>query len=83
MAIFNNETITGQRIVLDENEYRNCTLVNCEIVYRGGVVTFEFKVVGCHWRFEGCAFNTLKLATGLGMVVSAPKPAASWKPSES
>lgn len=68
MAIFHNETITRERIILDENVYEKCTLVKCHIVYRGGPVQLDFRADDCIWVFEGCALNTIKFLQSVGML---------------
>jgi hypothetical protein len=68
MAIFRNETITRERIILDENVYENCTLVKCQVVYRGGQVQLNSRTDDCIWVFEGCALNTIKFLQSVGML---------------
>src|SRR5215216_2834445 len=33
MALHEGEAFTNERVVLDGNDYRNCTFTNCEIVF--------------------------------------------------
>jgi hypothetical protein len=73
MAIFSNQTIRNQRIVLDDNTYSGCVLENCEIVYRGGEVRIDFDTRSCRWIFEGAALSTIKFLQATGMLPTDPK----------
>ena len=68
MAVFSNQTLIRERVIIDENVYENCVLDKCQIVYRGGQVQINFRATDCVWVFEGCAINTIKLLQSLGML---------------
>ena len=68
MAVFSNQTLTRQRIILDENVYDGCTFEKCQIVYRGGQVQLNSAMVDCVWVFEGCALNTIKLLQSISLL---------------
>jgi len=72
MAIFRNQTIRGQRVILDDNTYSGCVLENCEIVYRGGNVKTDFEVRSCRWSFEGPALGTIQFLQAVGMLPTDP-----------
>jgi len=61
-AAFTNETV-----VLDGNEYLNCSFTNCEIVFRGtsGVLLNGIAFNNCQWTFEGPAGLTIDFMTAL------------------
>src|SRR5687768_4636125 len=47
------EKFVDQRVVLDEDEFFECTFTRCTVVYRGGSKAY---LVGC--RFDGgCSFH--------------------------
>jgi len=68
VAIFKNETIRGERVILDGNIYDGCTLENCEIVYCGGEVRLNFSTRNCRWTFEGAALRTITVLQHLNML---------------
>ncbi len=61
-AAFANETV-----VLDGNEYLNCTFTNCEIVFNAtGTVSMNGVTANnCRWTFDGAAGLTVKFLTAL------------------
>ena len=62
------ERFSNQRVVLDEDEFFECTFNRCEIVYQGGDKAY---LVGCRFedqcsfRFEGAALRTLAFLRGM------------------
>jgi hypothetical protein len=73
MAVFDGETFRNERIVLDDNSYKDCILVDCEIVYGGGEVHLNFTTQGTsRWTFEGCALNTIRLLQALTLLPQDP-----------
>lgn len=52
----------GERVVLDDKSFRDCTFKECELIYSGGVppgfVDCEVDG-GCRWTFDGAASNTV------------------------
>lgn len=65
---YDGETFEGKTLVLDGNVFRNCTLQNCQLIYRGGTppVLQANAVNNCTWSFEEAAGNTLELLRALG-----------------
>ena len=73
MAVFNKETFRSERIILDDNSYHDCILIDCEIVYRGGDVHLNFTTQGTsHWTFEGPALSTVKFLQAIGLLPDSP-----------
>jgi hypothetical protein len=67
MAQHQGATFTNERVVLDGNDYDNCTFTNCEVVFSGTAsvalngVTFN----DCRWTFDGPAGMTITFMTAL------------------
>jgi hypothetical protein len=61
-AAFANETV-----VLDGNEYFNCTFTNCELIFQGtdGVSLQGIAFNSCRWTFDGPAGLTINFMTAL------------------
>jgi hypothetical protein len=67
MARHEGETYTNERVVLDGNDYVNCTFTNCEVVF-GGTASVTLNGVNfndCRWTFEGPAGMTINFMTAL------------------
>lgn len=62
MARHENGTYNNTRLNLDGHEYINCTLNNCELVFRGEqFTTLEGCTFnGCQWVLSGPAKNTVE-----------------------
>ena len=58
---FEDQTFDSQDVLLDGNEYINCTFNGCKIIFKGGqgtgLVSPTFNA--CDWNFSGPAGNTL------------------------
>jgi hypothetical protein len=67
MAQHVGETFTNQTVVLDGNDYRNCTFTNCEIVFNGtaSVSLNGISFNNCQWTFDGPAGLTINFMTAL------------------
>ena len=67
MARHQGATFTNQTVVLDGNDYLNCTFTNCELVFRatGTVSLTGVTANNCRWTFEGAAGLTVKFMTAL------------------
>jgi hypothetical protein len=67
MAQQQDATFTDETVVLDGNDYLNCTFNNCEIVFNGTApvtlngITFN----DCRWTFDGPAGLTITFMTAL------------------
>jgi hypothetical protein len=59
MAVFAGKTYTGATINLDEHSYRDCTFIDCAIIYSGKTPIGSIYTKGCIWELEGSALNTL------------------------
>lgn len=66
MSVFRGNIFTQQTIVLDGNEFHDCTFHECDLIYRGGSLEFKSKAVRCNWVFEGAAQRTITLLRYLG-----------------
>ncbi len=62
------EHFVDQRVVLDEDEFFECTFARCRIVYQGGpqayLVGCRFED-GCSFHFEEAALQTLAFLRGM------------------
>ncbi len=62
------ETFVDQRVVLDEDEFLECTFTNCDVVYQGRQRAY---LVGCAFhgrctfRLEGAALRTPEFLKGV------------------
>jgi hypothetical protein len=61
------KTFQGETIRLDNEEYANCTFVDCDLQYGGaGFVGFSnCKFDRCRWSFVDAASNTLRFMASL------------------
>lgn len=60
-------TITGERVKLDGNEYKNVTFERCIMEYHGtsAVKLVDCKFVACRWAFDGPAGNTVRFMSAI------------------
>ena len=67
MALHEGAAFTNERVVLDGNEYRNCTFTNCEIVFNATApVSLQgINFISCQWTFDGPAGLTINFMTSL------------------
>ena len=67
MVRHQDATFTNQLVVLDGNDYVNCSFTNCELVFRGTdtVSMNGFTADNCRWTFDGAAGLTLKFLSAL------------------
>src|SRR5215212_11583382 len=67
MAQQQDATFTDETVVLDGNDYLNCTFNNCEIVFNGTApVTLNgINFNDCRWTFDGPAGLTINFLTSL------------------
>ena len=76
---FDQKLITDENIHIDEDEFTNCTFVNCRIIFTGkGPTRFtNCRFDECQWVFDGPAENTIQYLAALytGLVGHA---AISW-----
>ena len=71
MELVADTTFTATTIELDGKHFRNCAFESCELLYDGGVVTFErtlFK--DCSYAFAGQARRTVDLLRVIGLMES-------------
>ena len=59
---FEDQTFDNQAILLDGNQYIECTFNRCRITFRGigGHAFISPTLNDCRWHFDGPAGNTLK-----------------------
>ena len=67
MVQYQGATFSNETVVLDGNDYRNCTFDNCEIVFNGtdSVSLFGINFNDCRWTFDGPAGRTIDFMTAL------------------
>src|SRR5215218_1547936 len=67
MALHEGATFANETVVLDGNDYRNCTFNNCEIVFNGtaSVALNGINLNDCRWTFNGPAGLTIDFMTAL------------------
>jgi hypothetical protein len=67
MAQHEGETFTNETVVLDGNDYLNCTFTNCEIIFNGtaSVSLNGISFNDCRWTFGGPAGMTINFMTAL------------------
>ncbi len=67
MALHQGEAFSNEMVVLDGNDYLNCTFTNCEIVFRGtaSVTLNGLYLNDCRWTFDGPAGLTINFMTAL------------------
>ena len=60
-------TITGERVKIDGNEYKNVTFERCIMEYHGeqAVKLIDCKFVACRWAFDGPAGNTVRFMSAI------------------
>ena len=67
MALHEGATFTNETVVLDGNQYVNCTFNNCEIAFNGtaAVSLNGINFNDCRWTFNGPAGLTIDFMTAL------------------
>ncbi|MGC1381716.1 MAG: hypothetical protein WA814_11920 [Candidatus Baltobacteraceae bacterium] len=67
IAEFKEVTLSGERVSLDGNSFKNCLFRNCEIVYaaRGRVGLDSCTFENCSYTLDGPAQDTLLYLTAL------------------
>ena len=67
MAQHEGAAFTNDTVVLDGNEYRNCTFTNCHIVFNANapVSLHGINFNDCRWTFDGPAGLTVNFLTSL------------------
>lgn len=62
MARYEKSTFQGDKVLLDDNEFIDCTFENCELVFAGtGDVSLSGNVFrNVKWSFDGAAGRTLQ-----------------------
>ena len=64
---FKNHTFEGQNVLLDGNEFIDCTFKNCKIEYRGfaGFNLESNSVTNCSWIMGNPAANAINYLAAL------------------
>lgn len=80
MADHQNKYFTNETIVLDGDSFQNCTIENCELVYRGGDAP---SVVNCtignsKWLLGGAAANTIQFMKGMYRDMASRELVEDW-----
>jgi hypothetical protein len=67
MAQHQGETFANETVLLDGNEYLDCTFDNCELVFgaTAGVSLNGINFNSCRWTFTGPAGTTINFMTAL------------------
>lgn len=67
MAQYEGANFANETVVLDGNDYVNCTFTNCEIVFRAtaSVSLNGVNFTDCRWTFDGPAGMTINFMTAL------------------
>ena len=67
MALHEGAAFSNETVVLDGNEYRNCTFTDCEIVFNATapVSLHGINFISCQWTFDGPAGLTIDFMTSL------------------
>ena len=69
MTKYEGKTLTKAVFVVEESCFINCTLIDCDLFYRGG--DFELPNVrfeNCRWHFGGQSLKTIQLQQTIGML---------------
>jgi hypothetical protein len=61
MTVHNQEKFEKQTVILDGNEYHECELRKCNLVFKGRepVKLEHCHIIGCTWQFEDAAQRTV------------------------
>ncbi|HEV3259336.1 MAG TPA: hypothetical protein VG013_20890 [Gemmataceae bacterium] len=67
MAVYRKKAIESQTLILDGNEYVDCELKDCNLIYKAHepVKLEHCRLIGCSWEFEDAALRTISLLKGL------------------
>lgn len=67
MADHKTETFENRSIVLDGNDYEDCTFRNCTLIYQGGASPklLNNYLENCTWQFQDAAERTVNFLKGL------------------
>ena len=67
MAVHTKEHFEKQTLLLDGNEFHNCEIKRCNLVYKGRepVKLEHCHLAGCTWQFEDAAQRTVLMLKGL------------------
>ncbi len=67
MAVHRQQHFERQTLILDGNEFIECELKRCNLVYKGreAVKLEHCHIAGCTWQFEDAALRTVVLLKGL------------------
>jgi len=73
ISIYEGVILVRKAFVMEENIFRNCTLIECSLFYSGGVVEWvNTNFQNCTWGFRGPAKETIQVLSMLGLLKSGP-----------
>ena len=65
-----DRTFQNEVVALDDHQFINCHLHNCELRFCGAAFLLkDTSILGCRWIFGGCALRTLSLVSTFGLSV--------------
>ena len=67
MAVHKKESLINQTLILDGNEFHDCELKHCNLIYKGreAVKLEHCHIAACTWQFEDAALRTVIMLKGL------------------
>jgi hypothetical protein len=67
VAHYKAESFESRSIVLDGDEYEDCTFRNCTLIYRGGDLPklLNNSLENCSWQFQDAAERSVSFLKGL------------------
>lgn len=73
MELVENRCFDGENVVLDDKEFRGCTLTGCVLEYSGRpLILSETVLQGCQYVFFGPARATVHFLQGIGLMEHNP-----------
>ena len=70
-----NETLENLALCVEEHQFNNCRLVNCQLIYDGGPFHLaNTSFLNCQWQFRERAHNTVQLLQTIGLLQRGQAP---------
>jgi hypothetical protein len=74
MTTIEGKLIEGATLEIDDTHFRNCTVTDCKLIYRGGLVSWDRTTwTNCSITVAGAANNTIEVLKGLGFEIKPPR----------